>query len=796
MRGRQWPSRLSDYRNQQKLDVEKHLYERADTDDDEYDDDPSYSDPSSRVTSDSYQPMLGRSSRSTSHHHKSIYAYRLPSRLTRYLCLVLFSTLIIFIFTLVRMSWASAKKVEDGVANPKPPSTPQWESFEFLKRYYGGIRTLTTKSQSLPEYPWSTSEEQSGDSSNATAEMQYTTHNVTRSSIFNPYPEYTSASYLSQHMPVQKCYLDDKNTIEVPMLHHYEGVVEGFPEAVIGSNKVIGVRDDICFDRFGRLGPYGLGYSLKMGGSGASLNGDREGADEVWKKLPEVDYGKIRWARAQDRCLSANSKRFAKPATDGDEDTHPMDKDMDIRRANNPHPEFVSANITRSQDSATGKTLLSRTAVIIRTWWDYDYKIEDIMYLRALISELSLLSGGEYTLHFLIHVKDDNLPIWSDTETYERVLRDSLPEEFRGMGTLWTEREMGLMYGGLEETFYRDLPVHGVYRSSFMPLMYFARRHPEYEYFWNWEMDARYTGNWYSLFESVRQWTKSQPRKGLWERNGRFYIPSIHGSWDEFKQRIKFQTEEGTNTPNNMWSHIKNTPGNKPDQVAGDKPIWGPDPPMNQTYDDTGDISPPTSEEKDSYTWGVGEEADLITFNPLFDPAGTTWLLADDVTGYDTSKPVPRRTAIITASRLSRRLLNTMHRETALYRHSMFSEMWPASMCLHHGFKAVYAPHPVYIDRNWPVPYLAAIFNGGRNGASGGARTSVFGDREHNFRGTTWYYNAGFSPNLWKRWLGYRVDGNGGEEEELANEGRMCLPPMLLHPIKEVNMVQEGLRDP
>ena len=33
---------------------------------------------------------------------------------------------------------------------------------------------------------------------------------------------------------------------------------------------------------------------------------------------------------------------------------------------------------------------------------------------------------------------------------------------------------------------------------------------------------------------------------------------------------------------------------------------------------------------------------------------------------------------------------------------------------------------------------------GGKNGASGGARTSVYGEREHNFKGTTWFYDARF----------------------------------------------------
>lgn len=95
----------------------------------------------------------------------------------------------------------------------------------------------------------------------------------------------------------------------------------------------------------------------------------------------------------------------------------------------------------------------------------------------------------------------------------------------------------------------------------------------------------------------------------------------------------------------------------------------------------------------------------------------------------------------------------------------------------------------MYIDRAWPIKYLASVFNNGRNGASGGALSSVFSDeRQHNFLGTTWYYHAGFAGNLWKRWMGLRVDNDGGEEAEKEGEGRMCLPAMLLHPVKQVDL--------
>lgn len=343
-----------------------------------------------------------------------------------------------------------------------------------------------------------------------------------------------------------------------------------------------------------------------------------------------------------------------------------------------------------------------------------------------------------------------------------------------------------------------------------MAMQHFAHMHGEYDFFWHWEIDIRYTGHYYNFFSQVDSWTKKQPRKGLWERNSRFYVPSVHESWEDFKQMVRVQTEMGTDNAETIWSGIK---GAKTPERKGDKSIWGPERPQDPAdwFEIENDIMPPTTYDKDKYKWGVGEEADLITFNPLFDPEGTSWFLAKDITGYNNSEGLPpRRAAIVSASRMSKRLLRTMHRETAFKKHHAFSEMWAPTTALHHGYKAVYVPHPMFVDREWPTAYLAGVMNSGRNGATGGSRTSVFGEREHNLMGMTWYYNAGFAPNLWKRWLGMKVNNEGGEEFELTvdegrsgrgvnqmrgGEGRMCLPPMLIHPVKSVEIPVEGLAE-
>lgn len=757
-------------------------HSRSDDSDSDSDDGPDHS-------SSSYPPASGGSRRTG-----PAVGFRVPQRIMRWLCFGLFFALIVFILVLFRFTIsASVSKVAVELPKVGTPKPPTWESFPFLNRYEGGLTSLVSRKDNVPEYPGnggSALPAPEGEGANKETN-QLASRDLKasmESSAFNPYPDYHSKEYIQKYGEKHECFLDKEASIHIPAVQSFPGVPKGFPDPVMGSNTILGIRDDMCFDRFGRLGPYGLGYGVKKGGIGAGLEGHRDGADRIWEDAPPVDYRHVNWGEAQQRCAAANEHRF---------------KDLPEPKFN----RFVSLPVGldgvkgQSHDEANKKSKpgtdrLPRTAVVIRTWHDFKYTPEDILYLRSLISELSLASGGEYTVHFLVHVKDNHVQIWSDDETYQRVLNEALPEEFRGMGTLWSEDQMSLIYPALEETWERGLPIHGVYRSTYMPMQYFAYQHPEYDYFWNWEMDARYTGHWYHLFDKVGEWAKKQPRKGLWERNGRFYVPDVHGSWEDFKQMVRVQTEIGTNSPNNMWSVVKpGSDGAVRDssgmRTQGDKSIWGPErPDERDIFEVEGEGIPPTTMDKDQYQWGVGEDADLIVFNPLYDPDSTTWILRNDVTGYNRDNGMPpRRTAIITASRISRKLLTTMHRETALRRHSMFSEMWPATTALHHGFKAVYVPHAVYVDRRWPTKYLESVFNAGRNGASGGARTSIFGDREHNFRGTTWFYSAGFSPNVWRRWLGMRVDNDGGEQREMAGEGRMCLPPMLLHPVKDVQMI-------
>ncbi|ORY66355.1 uncharacterized protein BCR38DRAFT_177977 [Pseudomassariella vexata] len=819
-----------------RLPIYENLKERDSNDIDSYDES-DYDDSSvisspgtnnSRHTSSSATPIMSKKTYSLARRPgRALGAYRLPNKVIRYLCIGLISTILLFMFTLIRASQNENRRLVEGKVDRGPMAPPIWEQYPFLTRYYGGIRNLVSLQKNVAEYPRPEDElpldklsfvnYTSMQDRVASRALPASKENLAHpKSIFKTAPE-----------TITECFVDKENQVRIPHIRYYEGRPSGFPEAILGSYDLLDLPEDICYERYGRYGPYGFGYSVRAGGLGVGEHGEKEGIDSTWEKTPRVNWVDIDWAGAQKRCYQANAARY-KPLPDRVAPPHGFFVD---ERAHNPSlfsrdvlPETVAAGekpTSASSDEKTGGDVkLPRTAVVIRCWDEYWFREEDVMNIRSVITELALASGGRYDVHLLVQVKNDAMyPVWADAETYERRIRDRIPPELRGLVTLWTETQMLSLYQGIYDLYARgpDLPVHGVYRGLQMAMQYFAYQHPEYDYYWQWEMDIRYTGHYYDLFAKVENWAKEQPRKGLWERNSRFYMPTVHGTWDDFKQMARVQSEMGITGADNIWDGVA---GNKKKGQAqgsfatrGERTVWGPERPHEQEdwFEEENDPKPPTTYEKDKYIWGVGEEADYITFNPLFDPEGTTWGLADDITGYNTTAgQPPRRAQIITASRMSRRLLMTMHRETAFKKHFAFPEMWPGTVALQHGYKAVFVPHPLYVDREWPTELLARTLNNGKNGASGGSRTSVFGQREHNLRGLTWFYDSGFAPNLYRRWLGLKVNNDGGEEFELTEdkskngtivsemrggEGRMCLPPMLLHPIKNVDLPVEEEHD-
>ncbi|KID72221.1 Major facilitator superfamily transporter, partial [Metarhizium brunneum ARSEF 3297] len=627
-------------------------------------------------------------------------------------------------------------------ANEKP-----WLRFPHLDGYFHGLKTLVKASELVPEYP------------NTTDAAPLPAPPVNNGRLLQPtaYNPYTTAG---KH--IKTCYLDKNRKIPAPDVYAYNGVPQHMPDAAFGSYEIFGIRDDICFDRFGRFGPYGLGYGKEEGGLGVGQDTEDSHNELIWATSGKINYTHVDWGEAQDQCSDANKHRLLAPVSQ-------------------------SGELPKSPGDRKGKK--PRQAVVVRCYTDFQWTDLAVVNFRALITELSLKSGGEYTVHILLHVLDNDEPIWADDGVVQRILDSHIPAEFQSLATLWSEAQMELFYPGDFQDTYNNpssAPIHGVYRSAHFPLQVFASQHPEYEYFWNWEMDLRYLGNYFELLDRIGRWADDQPRPLLWERNERYYIPSYHGTWENFTKTVEIDLVQ-----------------------SGRQAVFGPvdhEDRKSLFFEERGERALPDScgAGHKLTQCGVGEGADLITFNPIFDIAYSGWVFSNDIVGYKNPSydNPPRRSSIVTAGRLSRRLLMSMHEEVWRHHRTMFAEMFPASVALHHGLKAVYAPHPVFLDRAWAPAGSAvdAVFNGGRDRSTSGLNSPFYFFNEHNHKGTSFYYNSEFPSLLWKRWLGYaQMDGRGpfggrrgagtlrgGYEEESWSDstGRMCLRSMLLHPIK------------
>ncbi|KAK2026951.1 hypothetical protein LX32DRAFT_565308 [Colletotrichum zoysiae] len=564
---------------------------------------------------------------------------------------------------------------------------------------------------------------------------------------FDPYPDYNSDEWNKTHRaPYVPCVGALGEPVEDLLV--FKGHPRDFPQPSMGGFDILDMDGNICYERDTRLGPYGLTPQLH------SKTG-----------LP-IDWGSIKWGDLQKKCLEQNAARFGsgkpnKYLTTAYPDIAKKYGKTEISKRRNSVPR-VNDVLNGKVNTPDNTMHEPRTAILLRTYTGKKYTENDKQVIRSLISELSLRSGGEYEVFLLLHVRDDSVDIWN-AEQRQNILDTHIPKEFHSITKPWNDQAVWDIYTALTDS--EEKTVH---HAQWLSVQKFSIDHPEFDYIWNWEMDVRVVGHSYDFVRRLEEFSKKQPRRGLWERNERYYIPTFHGGYEtDFRMHIERETRDR----GQIWG---------PPKVPFIHPV-GPEPPV-------------PSPEDDPYQWGVGEEADLITLGPIFDPVNSSWIFGDKIWGYrDDQNPdpknLPRRTTIITQSRISKRLLDIMHVENLRGNH-IASEMTPQTVALLHGFKAVFAPHPAWFDRAWNGAFLDKWFNSGDKGSGGEGSPFGYG-RERRYQGTTWYYRAEPPSRLYNNWMGYIDTEIGGRHWEMEH-GRPCLPPMILHPVKAVEPTEPG----
>ncbi|KAG7288669.1 hypothetical protein NEMBOFW57_005023 [Staphylotrichum longicolle] len=640
--------------------------------------------------------------------------------------------------------------------------------------YGNTVDTLVDENNRRPS-----EEEQLGRVSNATV----VTFSKVQPVTFNPYPKYNSPEWDERHAPYVPCI--GPNGKKVQDIRVFKGRPENFPSPGFGSYSVLGLDRNLCFERETRMGNYGLNPTY-----------DEDGE--------EFDWDNVNWGDLQRQCVEKNSARFAsggpknpyvatgadastdlKRDTDYSEDVEDTD-DVDSTERTKSTGDFDedepvmytlrrfwrkpgTRNARRKSHKAadsskrahnTTSQLEPRTAVLLRSFSGKNYTENDKQVIRSLVTELSLRSGGEFEVFLFVHIKDNALELWSK-DAYQKAVEEHVPQEFRSIAVLWNEPAVDRMYTNL------SAKARKVHHGQFLPVQMFMQEFREFDYVWNWEMDSRIIGHNYDVLTKLGEFGKKQPRRGMWERNERFYIPSHYGSFDsQFRATVE--------------------------QAVGSETVWGA--PSIPVVKPLGPKPPVPTPEEDDYKWGVGEEADLIELAPIFNPVNSGWVMRNSIWGYRSKEfpwgRLPRRATIITQSRVSRRLIDIMHYEDLRGNH-VASEMVAQTTALLHGLKAVYAPMPVFFDRAWSGSQLAKWFNGGPKGQSGSFGSAMGWGQEGRYMGATWYYRAYPPQRLYNNWMGYEDTDIGGEEWE-AKHGRPCLPAMILHPVKEIKPTEKG----
>lgn len=163
--------------------------------------------------------------------------------------------------------------------------------------------------------------------------------------------------------------------------------------------------------------------------------------------LNRVQWDNVNWDTLQQDCLQRNADRY-EPSSLG-EKTWTLHKDHE-KRLQEDSAQRERRQTQTDKDNAS-PVFNSRTAVILRTWLDRKYTEDDLHFIRSMITELSLLSGGEYEVVILVDAKDTKLPQPGDRASLGD-LKKFLPRELQDLTVFFNSKML--------ENWYPKVPAH------------------------------------------------------------------------------------------------------------------------------------------------------------------------------------------------------------------------------------------------------------------------------------------------------------------------------------------------
>jgi Protein of unknown function (DUF3405) len=103
------------------------------------------------------------------------------------------------------------------------------------------------------------------------------------------------------------------------------------------------------------------------------------------------------------------------------------------------------------------------------------------------------------------------------------------------------------------------------------PLQLFAHSNDDFDHYWQFEMDSRFTGHVGHFLDALSLFTRQEPRKQARERASYTYLPRIYGAYSKFLALVNKSLNGGW-----LWG---------PERIKDIEPI-GPLPPTARPDDD------------------------------------------------------------------------------------------------------------------------------------------------------------------------------------------------------------------
>jgi hypothetical protein len=291
----------------------------------------------------------------------------------------------------------------------------------------------------------------------------------------------------------------------------------------------------------------------------------------------------------------------------------------------------------------------------------------------------------------------------------------------------------------------------------FQPMQLLALHYPEFDHFWQFEMDMRFLGDAGKFIDQLTTVARNEPRKQALERASFWHMISQTGEFDEFFKAVDKANKGGSHA----WG---------PMRVPEILPI-GPEPPVADPRNET-------------FQWGVGEEADAITTSYCMDATiPNSWAFRNWIYGFEAGTKTPRFYCPPAIMRASRNLLFVIHQAQVEQGVSIPSEATLPSFALWHGLKLAFPQQPIFHRDRDDHAAQAKWWRGGPKASS----TGLGPDRSEHPRGNglTFWWESDWAKHIFYEWMGRKLDSGEPRPWILDDrDGKLWAPNILLHPVK------------